>query len=152
MSSIVGGQEEVTAVGDLRRSPEIYRGNNMTVGNHHSQDLQVSRANVIFSMTNWVFIILALLLVGIRTERFAIGLVIAVTIISAEFIRIFRILWGVRNVAQNNDIILYFRGDAARKWYSVRDARAGIVSFLDSETMLGEQDGPSKNDSRLGDS
>ena len=108
--------------------------------NQRSSELQVSRANVIVSMINWTLILLSLLLFGIRAGELAIGIWIAIAILGGESIRIFRILRSVRVRAQNNDVVNYFRGDAARKSFSVRDATAGILSEAASDKKMDEQD------------
>lgn len=96
----------------------------------HSCEVQVSLAKVIVSMTNWVLVVLAVILFGLRVEDHALGAWISLAILSTEFTRIFRILRRVSGKVENNVIVRYFRGDSARKSFSVRDASEGVIASL----------------------
>ena len=112
----------------------------MTPVDQKNSELQVSRANAIVSTVNWALVVFAFLIAGLRVGSFSFGMWISALMFSTEAIRVIRILRTVGDRARNNDIVLYFREDAARKWFSVQDAVAGIVSIATSSTETGKQD------------
>ena len=86
------------------------------------------------------FLVLSSLRVSMQGSSYAIGFWMALAIFLIEISRVYRIYKRVSSGASNSQVKEYFRHDAARRWFSVRDSVAGINALVTRASSKGEQD------------